>query len=187
MQPNGAVELRVHFDMLAYALDQPPNKATDEAMNDLLDGSVENLQLALDAAHQRFLESTQILGGRQKVSFTAVFPSAAELLDVAKSNPKQRLPIMGTVQVTSKLPSNSATISFRFPHVLGAVILTTEFPYREPYSEPVEPGSTSTALRIPTEREVRAAAVSMNRDIPVSADETGAAIGRAIHQFVRVN
>jgi len=53
--------------------------------------------------------------------------------------------------------------------VMGTVILTTEFPYTEPISEPVEPGLASVPQTVPTAEAVAKLAASMGVHPPTKS------------------
>lgn len=174
VKPDGSVLLRIRFDILAFILEETPADITDGPMNLLLDGPVKNLEDRLAEAKERFKKHITLLGDGKVVSFdTYPFPTADEVLKTANSSGKQRLPVMMIVSLTGHLPKGTRTVSFKFPELLGTVILTTEFPYQEPVSEPIEPPHTSTALRIPTQKEVDALAAAMNAPrLPATKPET---------------
>ncbi len=155
---DGSYELKVRFDVLAYCLDLTPQEVADAPMNALLDGPEAALEAQLDDAKKRFVAHMDVLGDGVRASEASYsFPGPQAILKLAAATPKQRLPVMATVIITGKLPAGSKASSFRFPESLGEVVLTTEFPYEEPVSEPVDPGSASMPLTLPTAKQVAAA------------------------------
>jgi len=131
-------------------------------MNALLDGPVSELQSRLDDGLARFRKNLRLIGDNGSGTIdSVVFPSAADIHAVTDQGTGPRLPVMMTVNVSGHFVSGARTTAFRFPDVLGTVILTTELPYIEPISEPVDPGSASTAVRLPTDAEVKANAAAM--------------------------
>ena len=134
----GRVTLRARFDLLAFALNETPQQVEDDAMNELLGAPPEEMQAALDGARDRFLnEFTAFEDVRVE------FPTAA---DVERAG--RRLPVMGDVTLTGRLADGASSVAFRFPDVLGRVVLTVERSGAEPYAEPLEAGATSTAFAL---------------------------------------
>lgn len=162
VRTDGAVEMHIRFDILAFLLEETPQEITDGPMNALLDGPQSVLQDRLAAGADRLKAEISILGDNGQASIDTIkFPAVAQVLECAVENGKQRLPVMLTVVVQAHLPKGARTVACRFPSVLGAVVLTTEMPYEEPVSEPIEPGDTSSPLQIPTEAQAAATAASM--------------------------
>jgi hypothetical protein len=162
VQVNGSVELTITFDILAFVLDQTPQIVLDSPMNALVDGPRKDLQDRLAAAQTRFLEGLVIGDEKNLGSVDSVdFPTAEDIHKVIDGGQLPRLPVMMTATVRCHLASHAKRVSFRFAEVLGPVVLTTEFPYKEPTSESIEPGDSSTPLELPTQAEVDALAASM--------------------------
>lgn len=169
---DGSVEMKVRFDILAFVCDATPLDVADEPMNELLDGASTELQSRLNEARGRLERTLKLLGDGQMGAIASIdFPTAEEVIDTAKRNGEQRLPVMLTAIVQGHLPKGAKKVAFGFPAVLGDVVLTTEFPYQEPISEPVSAGSVSTALNIPTAQQVAAAAAAMQSRRPVLITE----------------
>ncbi|MFI5385817.1 MAG: hypothetical protein ACHQ50_06820, partial [Fimbriimonadales bacterium] len=169
---DGSFELKVRFDILAYCLDLPPSEVADAPMNALLDGPASNLEARLADARRRFQNHIQVLGDGSPATVDSYsFADASDVLKAVAANPKPRLPVMTVVVLKGQLPAGSRTSSFRFPESLGEVVLTTEFPYQEPVSEPVEAGSASTPLTLPTAQQV--AAVEASIAAPRAARSSG--------------
>ena len=147
VQLDGHFVVESRFDLLAFVLDDTPQRIGDGPMNALLDGPASDLQTQLDKAEGRFQRDFQASGGSGPGAVDAViFPSVADVQKWRDSGIKPRLPVTMTVTVQGHLPPGAASASFRFPDVLGMIVVTTEFPYREPVSEPVEAGTFSTPL-----------------------------------------
>jgi hypothetical protein len=164
---DGSVELHIRFDILAFLLEETPQEIADGPMNALLDGPQSVLQDRLGAGSVRLKNQLGILCDNGPATFgTLRFPSAADVLRCAAENGPRRLPVMLTAVLPAQLPAGAKTVACRFPDVLGAVVLTTEMPYEEPVSEPVEPGDTSSALQIPTAAQIAASAASMRQTRP---------------------
>jgi len=158
IKPDGTIDFRVRLDMLAYVLQTPPENTLDPPMNALLDGPQDELQKDLDATEIRFKQGLKIIGDNSPgVIDTIQFPTAKDIAKYVDDNPDARLPVMMTIIMTCHFQAGVKTSSFKFPEALGSVVLTTEFPYTEPISESVDPGSDSVPQKIPTQEEVDAA------------------------------
>jgi len=157
IQPDGTLDLRVRFDMLAFSLDQSPNDIGDGPMNALLDGPVSELQARLTEAQARFRKNLRLIGDNGSGIIDSIsFPTAQDIHTLVDGADGPRLPVMMTVTVSGHFLPGARKTSFRFPDVLGSVVLTTELPYIEPISEPVDPGTSSTPVTLPTVAEVKA-------------------------------
>jgi hydrogenase/urease accessory protein HupE len=167
VRTDGVVELRVRFDALAFVLGEKPADVIDADMAALIDLPDDALQNSLADAERRFRENIQALAGKNRLMPESVaFPTVADVRGWLVANGPERLPAMLSAAASFRLPDGSPTFALRFPEALDAGILTTELPYREPFSEPVEPGDFSTALAIPTPREIQIAAESMGGPRP---------------------
>lgn len=144
-------EMRIRFDILAFALEQLSTDVSDTAMNALLDGPRDAFEDRIREAHQRFLEGFSISSGTSTVEF----PTADQIIELATSSGKQRLPVMVSVVVRGRFRREDGSFTCRFPEILGAVIFTSEFPYQEPVTEPVEAGAESSRVHLPTSAEAR--------------------------------
>lgn len=151
VQPDGHFQVQVRFDLLAFALDDTPARIGDPPMNQLLDGPEDALRSQLAEAAGRFHRDFKISSGTGPGTIdTLTFPTVAEVQQWRDSDIKPRLPVMMTVTVQGHLPAHAPTVSFRFPDVLGPIVLTTEFPYQEPVTEPLDSGTFSNPLPMPS-------------------------------------
>lgn len=160
---DGSYTLRVRFDVLALATGSSPTDADDGAMNALLDGPEDALKTALADGARRFSGGFAALADGKPADAKIAFATVADVRRFLAEAPSPRLPVMLTVTVAGKLPSGAKALAFRYPALLGSVIQTVEFPYREPFSEPVEGGVSSTALPIPTSAEIAKLKAEMER------------------------
>src|SRR5688572_27990547 len=141
VEPDGRVTLAARFDLLAFALNETPAQVDDVAMNALLDAPPDEMQSALDGARDRFLNEFKAFD-----DVRIEFPTAA---DVARAlSGGRRLPVMGDVTLTGRLPAGTSSFAFRFPETLGRVVLTVERSGIEPYAVPLEAGAASTAFAL---------------------------------------
>jgi hypothetical protein len=176
---DGTVELHTRFDILAFCLEFTPQEISDGPMNALLDGPLSELENRLEDAKARFQAGLAVSTDSGPGTIDLIeFPSAQDVGRCAANNGKQRLPVMLTVLVKEHLPKGARTISCRFPEVLGAVVVTTEMPYEEPVSEPVDAGTASTPLQIPTPAQITQAAAQMH-SAPIQAPGTSNVIKAA--------
>ncbi len=160
--PDGKIELSITFDILAFVLDQTPQIVLDAPMNALLDGPSTALQERLVTSKTRFLQGLSISGGPKAAMVDSVdFPSAGDIHNVVNEGQTPRLPVMMTATFHCHLLPGVKTVSFQFADVLGTVVLTTEFPYKEPKSETVDPEESSSPMQLPTQAEVDALAAAM--------------------------
>lgn len=166
VRADGSYEVRLRFDLLAYSLNELPNHISDAPMNALLDGPQANLESRLTEAKQQFRQNFRV-NGSVPDDASLSFPTAGDVLESAKAGDQMRLPVMATVTVIGRVPLGTKTIAFQFDEVLGSVVLTTELPYEEPVSEPVEAGTVSTSLAIPTAESVAQAAAALRAPDPV--------------------
>lgn len=147
VQADGHFQIEARFDLLAFALDDTTYRIGDGPMNALLDGPPEALQRQLANAEHRLRHDFEVSGGSGPGTLDAVlFPTVADVQAWCASGVKPRLPVMLPVIVQGHLPPDARSISFRFPEVLGTIVVTTEIPYQEPVSEPVEGGAFSTPV-----------------------------------------
>ena len=150
IDPAGNLSLTAHFDLLAFALNETPERVDDEAMRALLEARPEELQAALDGARDRFVNDFAVIGddGRRAAidGLCIAFPTEAEL---ARRQPmRARLPVMGDVTLTGKLRHAPSSVAFQFPESLGRIVLIVERPGHEPSAEPLEPGRASATFPV---------------------------------------
>lgn len=168
VQVDGSVELKVRFDILAFVVDQTPTDVLDAPMNALIDGPEIEMQRQLDLAERRFKRSLRLTGNGAEGTFGSfTFPTAKAIHDQIAAGPETRLPVMVTLTIPGHLPAGASSVSLQFPEIMGEVVLTTEFPYLEPVSEAVEPGSASTVLHVPSQKEVDAAAARIEQNVEI--------------------
>ena len=158
VSPDGTFTARVRFDAIAFATGATPRDADDREMNGLLDSPDEALAASLADAAGRFRRGFLALPGGTIDRLE--FPTAGAVRRFLSGNPSPRLPAMLTALVWGHLPSGTRSVAFRYPDLFDTVVQTVEVPYREPSSEPVDPGRVSSALPIPTAEETAWAASS---------------------------
>jgi hydrogenase/urease accessory protein HupE len=160
VQTDGKFTVQFRFDLLAYAISELPNHVSDEPMLALLDGPPADLDSRLTEAKERFRKNFRVNDSGPEAIDSITFPTAAEVKQSINKDDRIRLPVMGQVTVTGHLPPGARTIKFRFDEGLGTLVLTTEFPYEEPISEPVDAGTFSIPQQIPSVETVEKTAES---------------------------
>ena len=152
VEPDGCFRLSMQFDTLAFALNDTSARIGNPAMEALLDGPREELAARLTGAKGRFLQGFSVTTDRGAAVVESVdFPDAAAVL-AWRATASPVFPVVVPVRVQGRLPAGATDVAFRFPVVLAQVILTVERPGEEPYTEPVEAGTASTALPVRIER-----------------------------------
>lgn len=157
VKADGSFQIAIRFDVLAYTLDQESGHVDRSDMAEFFRRPVSEIDTSFREAGRRFLAEFSVRSGKVQ-DFS--FPGSAEARRWQGSNPSVS-PVMLTATLKGKLDTGAKAASFRFPERLGSTVLILEFPYREPISGPVEPGSYSKPHRLPTSREVAANAASM--------------------------
>jgi hypothetical protein len=153
---DGQFSVDANFDVLAFALNDTPMAIDDASMNALLDGPREVLERRLAEARERFSRNFVVLCGDpngqpvEPVHASArQFPTADDVYRWREAHSRAtRLPVIGELRLEGRLPVQTRTVSFRFPEVLGPVVVIVERPAREPYSEPVDAGQISSPLPV---------------------------------------
>ena len=167
---DGSIDLKLRFDVLAYVLEELPDEATAAEMAALADAPGPKLSDRLADAQVRLRSDLKLTSGASSVVVDSVmFPTADEVRRAADQNGPTRFPVMITVPIRAHLAAGEDRLSVSFPEILGTVVLTTELPYQEPISEPVEAGSTSTEIRVPSQKEIAGAKLSMRAETPALA------------------
>ena len=151
VQPDGRFDVEMRIDILAFALEDTPQSIGDGPMNALLDGPASTLQASLADARQRFQDEFAAVGDNGPGTVdTLDFPTLTDVQQARDSGIQPRLPVMLRIAAHGHLAPGARTISFRFPSLLGMVVLNTELPYQEPTAEPLDAGGTSTPLSLPS-------------------------------------
>lgn len=147
---DGAYRITLSFDLLAYLLNETPTSVSDSPMNDLLDGPPAVLDRELRDGQARLRDATLVLcdGTREVRSETVTFPTMESMERWKRSNIKPRLPVIGEATFAGHLPEGTRTLSFRFPEVIGDVVLSVERPHEEPYGDLVSAGASSAPLAL---------------------------------------
>ena len=187
VEADGHFRVVARFDTLAFALNDTSARIGNEPMEALLAGPREALEARLADARGRFLHGFRVVTdqGAGRVD-TVEFPTVDQVLDW-KATTTPILPVVLPVRLTGRLPAGAGTVAFRFPDVLEQVILTVARPDEEPFAEPVEAGTTSTALALPAAAPAHSPTPGGQAATPKPAEGPGklVLIGRYIHMGFR--
>lgn len=147
VEKDGRYTMVLRFDVLAFALNDTPDRVPDEAMNALLDGPVETLRRRMDEARENFAEQFQVLADAQVAAPARIaFPSADDVVRKKEGPGSPRLPILLEAEISGALSPASSGLAFRFPEQIGPVVLSVERPGEEAFAESVPAGDPSTEL-----------------------------------------
>jgi HupE / UreJ protein len=150
IEADGRFRVRATFDLLAFALNDTPSNIDDASTNELLDGPADLLEQRLEQARNRFLNHFTALCGEQQQTIVRAemtrFPTVGDVQRWRESGIVPRLPVLLEATVEGRLPDAATSVAFRFPPIMGTVVLTVERPGEEPCSEPVEAGRASSPL-----------------------------------------
>jgi len=164
LAPDGTVRLAVTFDVLAFALNDTPQRIADPPMNELLDGPAEVLQKSLADAQQRFVRHSALKADGHKCPLELRhFPTLADIQKWKDAGVNPRLPVMLELQAVGQLPATARSMTLQLPAVLGCVVLTIERPDLEPEADSLEEGEESTPLGV----RVTAGAATASSTAPV--------------------
>jgi hypothetical protein len=146
---DGRVHITLTFDALAYALNDTPQRISNEPMDQLLDGPASELEAALADAKDRFEHSFAISADGKPIPISSMkFPGTADVTAWKRSAGSARLPVMLECSVDAQIPSATRSVVFRFPEVLGQLVLTVQRPRSEATSFALEAGMASPAVAI---------------------------------------
>lgn len=141
--------MRLTIDVLAFALNDTPQRVADADMNALLDGPPDALQSALDDAAARLASGVVVqTDAGPGVIESAAYPSFVEIDRWKKARHSPRLPVILDARVTGQLPAHATTVAFRFPEALGSIVLTIETPGAEPRAFAINGGDSSPAVAL---------------------------------------
>lgn len=144
ISPDGSVSISVRHDALAFALNDTSSNVSDAPMYELLNGSDQTMTGAFAEARNRFSRLFMLTADGKRVETRIVsFPTVEAVRTWQRDFPDRRLPVKMDIDAAAQLPLNSRGLSFRFPEVLGEIIVTIDRPGREPETLPMRPGETS--------------------------------------------
>lgn len=145
--PDGQFVVRLHFDLLAYLLNDSPQRVDHESMDALLDGPTGVLVKHLEQAQARMLRGVSVIcDGRTIRADRIEFPTTSDVEKWKAAGTSHRLPVMQDATLYGQIPKDTKTVAIKLPEVLGQTIFTIDRPGEESYSEPVDAGHVSTSL-----------------------------------------
>jgi hypothetical protein len=167
VDPRGRVTVILSHDALAFALDETPQSIADAPMYALLDASGPDLARTMGEARARFESLFELRADGRPVPFEVErFPTAQDVRAWLTEHPDRRLPVKLDVLARADLPAGARAFSFRFPDVLGDVIVTIDRPGVEPLTVPLRAGELTPALPIQPAAPDRAGAAQAERPAP---------------------
>ena len=146
--PDGAVTIRVRFDLLAYALNDTSARIGNEPMEELLNGPRALLEKRLMEARERFLHGVSIMTDAGNCAPGSIEFPDADAVDAYKLSASTLLPVVMEAKLIGRLPTGAKSVAFRFPNVLDLLVLSVERPGEDDYVEPLEPGAVSSQLPV---------------------------------------
>jgi hypothetical protein len=137
-------------------------------MNAWLNGSTNSLAASLEAAKSRFASGFAVETDHGRADVPGInFPTVQDLERYKASVPVVKLPVMQMVSLEGQLPAQTHSVSFQFPRVLGAVVVTVVRPGQDPASLVANPGEITMAVPL------RLAGVAAPSDTNPPAAEPG--------------
>jgi hypothetical protein len=149
---QGEVSITLRHDAIAFALDEAPQRIADAPMLELLAGSDEVVERALEDARERFETLCELDADGVRVPVEVVTaPTAAEVRAWQASHRAKPLPVKLDLVARAKLPRAARSLSLRFPEVLGALLVTIDRPGVEPLGLPLSAGERLSGLELELE------------------------------------
>lgn len=141
---NGTATVDLSFDVVAYALNDAPERVPDAAMNEWIEGPEGEIERLLSDARRRFGRNCRVwVDGQLQPATRIEFPETVAILRARATPASHRLPVVGSASVSVTLPRGSSEVAFSFPEIVGNVVLTLERPGVEPVSESLSAGARS--------------------------------------------
>jgi hypothetical protein len=145
---DATLEIAIRCDVLAFALDAPPQTIEDAAMLALLNGPRETLERSLLSSADRMRSTLEItIDGAPLRSARVESPTIARIEAWRTENASTPLPVKLEYTLHADLPRASSRVSLKFPAVLGDVVLTVQAPGEEPQAALVRAGERSDEYR----------------------------------------
>lgn len=149
VRPDGQVRLSLNFDMLAFLLNDTPQRVVDSQMYELLDGPVETLQARVAEGRERLPHAVRVLADGVEVPMgVAAFPTAEGILRASRSAGGMRIPVVMDCALQGQLPPATRSVAFKVSDVMDTVIVTVEREEHEPLALPVTAGTPSDAVPV---------------------------------------
>src|SRR5579859_5738242 len=133
IEPDGRFTLDLTFDVLAFALNERPQDATDDAMRQLLNGPTNALAASVADAKSRFESEFVVLADSKPGTVTALtFPTLEDVQRYKESIGVVQFPVMLVLSLEGRIATNAHSVSFRFPVKLDVVAFTVMRPFQPP-------------------------------------------------------
>ncbi len=146
---DGHVELTVHYDALAFALNDVSANIPDDPMFELLHASDDALAQSLAACGSRFERLCILEANTNRIPLTvATLPTVADVRAEEARHPTYPLPIKSTLEAHAQLSTSTSSITICFPEILGIVVVTIDRPGFEPVAIPLGVNERSPAFKI---------------------------------------
>lgn len=153
---DGHVSVTLTIDLLAFALNDTPQRVSDSDMLALLNGPSDALATQLDDAKDRLLHGTQLQDG----TFDSVTFPTASAVQQWKSFARP-LPVMMDATLVGRVSLDASAFSLRFPEALGSIVLTVDRPGEEACAVALEGGEWSPAFPLALHSPTTASATSL--------------------------
>ncbi len=141
---DNIVEVTVRCDALAFALNDLPARIDDAQMLALLHGPDADLERALAAGRDRFQTLLEVIADGQRVpARVTVAPTVEVVRAWSEAHPNQPLPVKLDMAAEAALPAGTKSVRFRFPGILGDIVLTMQPLHAEAVAALVPAGEPS--------------------------------------------
>ncbi|HVU34922.1 MAG TPA: HupE/UreJ family protein [Opitutaceae bacterium] len=181
---DGRMDVVVTFDVLAFALNDLPERVADTDMTALLDGPTAVLQARLVEAERHFrLHYHATVDGTDLPVEALKFPTVDGVRKTANSG-GARLPVLATCDVTQHVPPGVHTIRFRFPEVMSSLVVSIDRPDEDTWTEVAAAGAPTSPLKVRVQAGAGGSAAGSGR--PAVARNATADWLRSMFQFVEL-
>lgn len=141
---DGTIQVSVHHDALAFAMNDLPGRIDDAQMMGLLRGPREDLQGALEAGRARFEKQLEIVVDGAPVAASILSAPTVEQAETWRdSGARPVLPVKLDFIARAGLPAGAKKFAIRFPEMMGDVVITVQTPGAEPLAANVRAGERS--------------------------------------------
>lgn len=150
IRANGRVQVSVHHDALAFALNDTSRSIGDQAMLDLLAGPHEELERTMNEGRDRFDHLFSLRADDTPVrAHVTIAPSAGSVLEYREAAIGPVLPIKMDIVTEADLPPGTTRIALKFPEVMGDIIITVAPPKSEAIVGIAQAGEWSREFTLP--------------------------------------
>jgi hypothetical protein len=151
IRDDGRIEITVHYDALAFALNDTPRAVGDDAMLAVLNGPREDLERTLAEGRDRFARLFELRAdGKSIPTHVTIAPTADSVLEFKAHAIGPVLPVKMDIVAEGVLPANTGRIALKFPQVMGDVVVTVAPPHAEALVGPASAGEWSMDFALPS-------------------------------------